>query len=248
MGRRTLLLVAALIVAALGTTLVFAYVKRADDRALKDQAPVKVLVAKSTIKAGTSVEQAENQALFSLQDIPQSAAVAGHLKDTRSIADLVAVADIFAGEQILPQKFARVGSTTGLPIPPGKLATSVQLGDPQRVAGFVQPGSEIAVFVTISGAPAATGGAGAAATGLVTRLLLPRVSVVAVGPTTLRPAENGQGNKEALPTAILSLALDQAQAQKLIFATENGRVWFSLLTKESKVAPGPGTDIHNLFS
>jgi pilus assembly protein CpaB len=240
MGRRTLLLVAALIVAALGTTLVFAYVKRADDRALKHQAPVEVLVAKAEIKAGTSVQQAESQGLFKLQEIPLSATVAGHLRDTRTITDLVAVSDIFPGEQIIADKFARVGSTTGLPIPTTKIATSVQLGDPQRVAGFVQPGSEVAIFVTIAGAPGTTGN--------VTRLLLPRVSVLAIGPTTLRPAANGQGNKEALPTAILSLALDQAQAQKVIFAAENGRMWFSLLTKDSKTAPGPGTDIHNLFS
>lgn len=233
MGRRTLLLVAALIVAALGTTLVFAYVKRADDRALKHQAPVEVLVAKAEIKAGTSVQQAESQGLFKLQEIPLSATVAGHLRDTRTIADLVAVSDIFPGEQIIADKFARVGSTTGLPIPTTKLATSVQLGDPQRVAGFVQPGSEVAIFVTIEN---------------VTRLLLPRVSVLAIGPTTLRPPVNGQGNKETLPTAILTLSLDQAQAQKVIFAAQNGAMWFSLLTKDSKTAPGPGTDIHNLFS
>ena len=37
MGRRTLLLVAAFVVAALGTTLVFLYVHGANDRALADQ-------------------------------------------------------------------------------------------------------------------------------------------------------------------------------------------------------------------
>ena len=42
------------------------------------------------------------------------------------------------------------GTSGALPIPSGKVAMSVQLGDPQRVAGFVKPGSEIAVFVTIA--------------------------------------------------------------------------------------------------
>lgn len=245
MGRRTLLLVAAIVVAALGTTLVFAYVKRADDRALKDQEPTEVLVAKSLIKAGTTVEAAERQGLFTLRRIPLSATVDGYLKNTRDIANLVAVSDIFSGEQIIKDKFANVGSTTGLPIPAGKLGTAVQLGDPQRVAGFVQPGSEIAVFVTLSGA---TGAGASATTGVVTRLLLPRVSVMAIGPTTLRPATNGQGNKETLPTALLTLALDQKQAQKVIWAAENARLWFSLLDKDSKTAPGPGTDARNLFS
>jgi pilus assembly protein CpaB len=243
MGRRTLLLVAAIIVAALGTTLVFAYVKRADDRALKDQQPVEVLVATSVIKAGTTGAEAERQGAFELQRIPQSAVVEGHLRDTRSISTLVAVSDIFPGEQIIPAKFAQAGSTSGLPIPAGKLATSAQLGDPQRVAGFVQPGSEIAVFVTID-----VPGANGAPPGRVTRLLLARVTVLAIGPTTLRPPTSGEGNKEALPTAILTLALDQKQAQKLIFGAEQGRLYFSLLNKDSKTAPGPGTDIRNLFA
>ena len=45
MGRRLALLIAAVLVAALGTALVFAYVKKADDRAIADQQPVSVLVA-----------------------------------------------------------------------------------------------------------------------------------------------------------------------------------------------------------
>ena len=54
MGRRTVLLIAALVVAALGTALVWMYANRADERAQADAAPVEVLVATSDIGAGTS--------------------------------------------------------------------------------------------------------------------------------------------------------------------------------------------------
>ncbi|HEU0131921.1 MAG TPA: Flp pilus assembly protein CpaB [Mycobacteriales bacterium] len=243
MGRRTLLLIAALVVAALGTTLVFAYVNRTDERALRDQEPVNVLVAKSLIRAGTTGAQAEGQGSFKLQAVPRSALVTGYLQDARSIGDLIAVSDIYPGEQIIPQKFAAAGTSGVLPIPSGKVGMSFQLGDPQRVAGFVRPGSDVAVFLTVSG-PAA----GAGATGPVTRLLLPKLSVLAVGPTTLRPASNGDTNTEAVPTAILTLAVDQTQGQKMIFASQSGTLYFALLSKDSKVAPGPGTDARNLFS
>lgn len=240
MGRRTLLLIAALVVAALGTTLVFFYVDRVDERALRDQEPVNVLVAKTIIKAGTTGAQAEREGAFKLQPIPRTAAIDGYLRDARSIGDLVAVSDIYPGEQIIAPKFAAAGSTGALPIPPGKVGMSFQLGDPQRVAGFVQPGSEIAVFVTIAGAlPDGTPG---------TRLLLPRVTVIAVGPTTLRPATGKDANNEAVPTAILTLALDQMQGQRLVYASQNGTLYFALLTKDSKVAPGPGVGGRNLFS
>jgi pilus assembly protein CpaB len=247
MGRRTLLLVAALVVAALGTSLVFLYVDRVDERAMKDQSPVEVLVAKSPIKAGTTGEQAETQGAFQLQRIPLAAAVEGYLHDTRTIAKRIAAADIFPGEQIIPQKFVEPGTSTVLPIPAGKLAMSVQLGDPQRVAGFVRPGSEVAIFVTLrQGLPPGAAG-GSLPKGAFTRLLLPRVGVVAIGPTTLRPATKGEGNTESLPTAILSLAVDQKQAQKIIFAADQGQLYFGLVDKDSKVAPGAGTDLTTLF-
>jgi pilus assembly protein CpaB len=239
MGRRTVLLVAAIVVAALGTALIFAYVNRTDERALKDQRPVQVLVAKTVIKAGTTAAEAERLGAFKLQVIPQSATIAGYLTDTRSISTLVAVSDIFPGEQIIPAKFVAPGGSSALTIPTGKIAVSVQLGDPQRVAGFVQPGSEVAIFFTFKVGSAAA----------LTRLLLPRVTVIAVGPTSLRPATTGQGNKEPVPTAILTLAVEQRQGEKLIFAASaGGGLYFGLLTKDSKVAPGPPLDERTLFA
>lgn len=243
MGRRTLLLVAAIVVAALGTVLIFAYVRNADNRALKDQEPVEVLVAKTLIKAGTLGSEAERTGSFKLQKVPRSATIVGVLSDPRPISSLVAVGDIYPGEQIITAKFAAAGTTSILPIPPGKVAMSVQMGDPERVAGFVQPGSEVAIFVTVT----PSGAAGAP--GTQTRVLLARMTVLAVGPTTLRAAPKGEGNKEALPTAIITLAATQAQAEKLIFAKAQGNtLYFGLLTADSKIAPGTIIDGRNLFS
>jgi pilus assembly protein CpaB len=239
-GRRTLLLVAAILVAALGTTLVFLYVDRVDERALKDQEPINVLVATTLIKAGTTGSQAELHGSFKRQPIPRSAVVEGFLQDARSISELVAVSDIYPGEQIIRSKFAVAGTTSALSIPDGKLAMSFQLGDPQRVAGFVKPGSDVAIFVTIPGAgPSGSPG---------TRLLLPRVPVIAVGPATLRPASGKDANSEAVPTAILTLALTQIEGQKAVYASINGQLNFALIDDDSKVAPGPGTGGANLFS
>jgi pilus assembly protein CpaB len=232
-GRRTVLLIAALVVAALGTTLIFAYVNRTDERALKDQEPVRVLVATELIHAGTTASAAETNGSFELQAIPRAATIPGYLTSTRAISSLVAVADIFPGEQIIPQKFAVAGASGSLPIPSGKIGMSFQLGDPQRVAGFVKPGSDIAVFVSIQDQ---------------TRLLLGKVSVIAVGPTTLRPTSGDNANKEAVPTAILTLAVDQVQGEKLVYASQNGQLYLALTTKDSKVAPGPGIGAGNLFS
>ena len=243
MGRRTLLLVAALVVAALGTLLIFGYVRNADNRALKDQQPVEVLVAKTLIKAGALGSEAERLGSFDLKKIPRSATIAGVLSDPRPIADLVAVSDIYPGEQIISAKFARSGTTSILPIPTGKIAISVQLGDPQRVAGFVQPGSEVVIFVMTTLVPPPRDGLADQV-----RVLLPRISVLAIGPTTLRAAPEGEGNKEALPTALITLAADQVQAEKIIYAVKHSSLYFGLLTADSKIEPKTLVDARNLFS
>ena len=58
MGRRTLLLIAALVVAALGTTGIFLYVNGVDERAEAGYDLVEVLVATTPIAAGTSAQDA----------------------------------------------------------------------------------------------------------------------------------------------------------------------------------------------
>lgn len=239
MGRRTVLLIAAFVVAALGTTLVYLYVSSVDDRALANQKPVEVLVAKNNISAGTSVSDAAAAGSFELKTIASSSVVSTAVSTVDPLKGMVALSTVYAGEQILPAQFGSPAAVMALPIPDGKIAVSVQLADPARVAGFVQPGSEVAVFVTLAQTAGQT----------TTRLLLPTATVIAVGPTTLTPVTAGAPgtNTEALPRAILTLALDQRSAEKIVFASQAGQVSFGLRTEKSKIAPGPGTNLGNLF-
>jgi pilus assembly protein CpaB len=236
MGRRTVLLLAAVLVAALGTGAVFAYVRGVDRRAIADQEPVQVLVATDVVRAGTTIADAQRSGAFKIREVPRSAVVDGALSELTTVADRVAGSDIYPGEQVLAGKLVSPGAVASLPIPAGRLAVSVQLGDPQRVAGFVAPGSEVAVFATAT--QAGTGGGNGAE---ITNLLLARVPVIAVGPTTISTAEGTQ-NKESLPTAILTLAVTQAEATRLIHAANTGRLYFGLLTRDSKVTAGSPVD------
>ncbi|MGB8649212.1 MAG: Flp pilus assembly protein CpaB [Mycobacteriales bacterium] len=243
MGRRTVLLVAAFLIAAVGTGLVFAYVSNVDNRALADQNPKKVLVVKKLVGQGTSVSDAEKSGAFELKEFAASSIAPGALSDLAPVREMVTLAPLFPGEQVLQAKFGSAGSSSILAIPTGKIAVSVQLGDPARVAGFVQPGAEVAVFVTLN---AALNGKTAQQ---LTNVLLPRASVIAVGPTTITKASgNDAANTEALPRAILTLALTQQEAQKLIFAEEQGQLYFGLLDKDSKTGRGGPVTLTNLFS
>ena len=246
MTRRTVLLLAALIVAALGTGLVFAYVNGVNDRALADQHPQLVLIAKNTIAAGTTAADAASAGDLIQKKIAKDSVAPGALSDITPISDQVALATVYQGQQIVSQMFGAQGTTSALPIPKDNLAISVQLNDPARVAGFVEPGSNVAVFVTMN--PQAGG-----ASTVETRVLLPRVLVVAVGPTTTTSQtttndQTGQTNTEQISRAILTLSLSQQEAEKVIFAQGQGQLYFGLLTAQSKVAAKNGANAKNLFS
>jgi pilus assembly protein CpaB len=228
MGRRTILLIAALVVAALGTTLVWAYANRAENKALAGQEPVEVLVATADITAGTSGSRISEAAAVELRTLPAAAVPAGALSDLAPVSQFVTLGPVFTGQVLLQQAFGtQQQAAGGLSLPKGTMAVSVQLGDPQRVAGFVRPGSEVAVFTTGSD----IGGV----TEQQTTVLLPRALVVAVGPTVVAQSAEGSGNTEPIPTAILTFAVDQEEAQRLILATQSTQLYLALLDEDSKI-------------
>ncbi len=114
MGRRTLLLIAALVVAALGTALVFIYVNNADNRAQADATLVKVLVATQEVPAGTTAADASAGGAFELQEVTSASHVTGALSDISDISNQVALAPIFEGQQVLTQMFGPVANTSAI--------------------------------------------------------------------------------------------------------------------------------------
>jgi len=110
-GRRLALLIAAVLVAALGTALVFAYVKKADDRAIADQQPVSVLVAKTAVAPGTRVIDAANAGAFERKEFPQAAVVPGALSSTDPVRDQVVLTTIFPGQQLLTGMFGATAAS-----------------------------------------------------------------------------------------------------------------------------------------
>jgi pilus assembly protein CpaB len=251
MNRRSILLVAAVVVAAIGAALVFMYVQGAETRAEDKFDTVEVLVANQQIEAGEPVEDALAGGKIALEAVTLAEVLPGATGDGTAFDGLTALTTVYPGEQLIPEKFGgatKVEAESSLPIPKGKMAISVNLTDPARVAGFVNPGSEVAVFFT--------GTADAMMTEQqeeidVTRLLLERVTVLGVGSTTqvttTTTDETGQQTTEQLPRTILTLALDQAEAERLFLADFNAELSLGLLTADSDVAAGPGVTDPTLF-
>lgn len=257
MNRRLGLLATALAVAMMGTFAVFSYVSKVEADTLTGAEPVDVLVASELLSAGTSGDVAAKGKLVEVVSMPRKSVPEGALTSLEGVGGQSLVSDVFAGEVLLRAKFADQTARTGvLLIPKDKIAVSVELGDPQRVAGFVVPGSEVAIFATIDNqsttpapaSPEAPGEATAAVDEKYTRLLLARTSVIAVGPATLKQAdEDLDDGEEQVAKAVLTLAVSQAEGERLVHSAQTGELYLGLLSTTSVTGPGAGVSNTSLF-
>jgi pilus assembly protein CpaB len=203
-----------------------------------------VLKAVETINPGETLAEAQTAGKIQMGNVGRAQLLTGAMTSIGDMGSKVALATLYPGEQIVTAKFGEAGDQESLTIPKGKMAISINLTDPARVAGFVNPGAEVAIFASAD--PGAMGNGDSA-----TRLLLPRVSVIGVGTTTVVSTtttdKTGEQTVEQLPRTLMTLAVDQKDAEKVIFAARNSEVSFALLTEESDVKPGPGVTSDSVF-
>lgn len=248
MDRRKVLLVVAAVVAALGTVLVLLYARGADNRAEQRFETVEVLRAVAPIEVGESIEAAAQAGKLALQPVPQEQVLPTAQTSIEALAGTVALTRIYPGEQVIAEKFggASDAQTATLPIPEGKLAITVNLSDTARVAGFLQPGAQVAVFLN---------GTDPDTQQPFTRNLLERVQVLGVGSTspvstTTTTQDGGQTTAqttEQLPRTLITLALDKEDAQKVMFAQSTGELSLALLTESSRMPRDTGVTASTLF-
>ncbi|WP_432479805.1 Flp pilus assembly protein CpaB [Nocardioides sp. GXQ0305] len=242
MDRRRIFLVVAVIVALMGTALVFLYVRGADQRAENRFETVEVLRATQAIEAGESLDDAAAAGKIAMQPVVRDYLQQGYQTSLDPLAGQFASTAIYPGEQIIESKFDQeVEAEPALSIPKGTVAVSVNLTDPARVSGFVNPGTKVTIFYT--GVP--TDGDG------ISRMLLEEVQVIGVGSTstTQKTTTNAEGEQttEELPKTLMTIAVDKRDAEKVLYGAANGELAFGLLTDESDVEPGPGITGNTLF-
>jgi len=255
MTRRSALLVSALGIAALGTLLILLWVKGIEDRAKEDQELVEVLVATGTIEPGDTLEDALADGKIETREINSIAEVPGSMSTTESIEGQIALENIYPGEQILEQNWGAPGQEQTLGIEGDHMAISVELSDPDRVAGFVTAGSEIAVFCTALDAQVILPDGTTRDVGDYTRVIVPRALVLGIGNTAVASrtttTDEGEQTSEEVPRTVLTLSVDQDDAEKIILCRQGSNPTFALLTEdsavESKRPEGVGATPTDLF-
>ena len=244
MGRRVLVVLAAVVVALIGVVAVVVYAQGADARAVADQQPQTVFIAAKLVPAGTTAAEAVATGLM----VPTQVAAKGLPLGALSTVDeatgkLLALTDIAPGEFVTASRFGTTPlGQKAIQVPDGQVAISLALSDPARVGAFVSPGSHIVIYDTytpITAAVAATGttapAAGAAAADKQTRVLLDDVLVIAMGSTTLTPPAATAGQAQpAAAGALVTVALPPALAAKLVHGIQTGTLYAGLRGTDTK--------------
>jgi pilus assembly protein CpaB len=223
MKRRIIAAVAAVLLAAVGAVGIFAYVSRADQRAMAGQQTAEVLVITKPVPKGATPAEMTKSVTSKL--LPQTAIVPGAVDSLTKIGDgLVTTADLQPGEQVLGSRFADPATlinANSAPVPKGLQELSLQL-DSQRVLGAnLVPGDTVGVFLTIGVKPDRK-------THLVAAKVL--VSRVQGGLAPAPATDKSTAQAAPLPdttSVMVTLAVTAPQAEKIVHAAEDGNVWLS---------------------
>lgn len=254
--RRVVVIAVAVVLALVGIALVLVYSSSADERAIADQQPTTVYIARDTIPSGTTLRDAERRRLLEETRVPAMSAPSGRLRgidaDNRS---LLALSDIAPGEILLDRRFGDTPTgTRAIEVPPKHLAMSVELTDPARVGQFVTPGSRLTVYRSTKVVSLASGDRADKINDndfRDTSVLLADVLVIGMGETALaapQPSGTAEGDAAAAtePSFLVTLAVTPKEALLLAHAATGNQPNLSLYAglrgADVNVDPSSGVD------
>lgn len=252
MSRKVTGLMAAIVLAVLGTAALVAFVSSAEARALEGEELAEIYVVVQPVPSGTAAEDLGERVV--LEEIPAKVRAAGAIVDLDDLGDRVAAVDLEPGEQLLDARFIDVSEfadrEAGVTVPDDLIEITIAL-DPQRaVGGLLEPGQTVAVlgsfepfeidanFVEVDGEivglPETVSDTVKGKTPNVTDLLLRKTLVTAVQEVHDR-AFSAEEAEEAdrLTTApvnglLVTLAVAPRDAERLVFTAEFGGVWLAI--------------------
>ena len=248
---RVIAIVLAVVLALVAAYALFAYIQGVETRTQDEFAPVDAFVATERIPAGTRAEAAAAGGLIEQRSVPSAAVPDNAIGSLTQIEGAVATVDILPGEVIVADRFGTDAvAPRGLrQIPQDKEAISVQVGVVQGVAGFISPGDQVSVIAELeqpgeeepevdpeTGEPVDDTPVEPAT---VVRYLLQDVEVLAVG---RRVIQEGEDQVQQTEQVLMTLALDPEDAERLVFAYNNGLLHFTLLPPESDDPEDPSLE------
>lgn len=272
MQRKVVGILVAVIAAMAGTVLLVRYVQGAEARATAGEELVEVYVVTEVIPAGTL--GGESLADFvTVETVPVKVQASGAVRSLAALENKVTAVELVAGEQLVSQRFVTqsdfISREVGVIVPDGKVEVTIALEPQRAVGGLIKPGDTVSVIASfdpfdLSGGVVVVDGVEFALPEAVTTedVQTPNVSGLLLRKTLVTAIQEarsagGFGDEDAADTdrlkespegvLLITLAVDPADAERLVFTQEFGFVW---LASERSDVPEYETDIQtrgNIF-
>lgn len=219
------------LLATLGTAL---YINSVKAGIVEAGAKMPVYVATGSISAGSPVAALEEKGLVAKVDMPKRYVAEDGVVSLAAYKDELVASPLSKGEQLTKTKLRSARqSEAAHKLAGGKIALAIPVDDVVGVGGEIQTGDKVVILATFSPGP---GGAD------ITKVLMGDVEVVSTGGAARRPASGPSPVKRTL-----TVAVTPAQAEKLVFAEEKGKVWVGLSGTPSEVPATAGQTMESVF-
>ncbi|KHL05051.1 Flp pilus assembly protein CpaB [Sinomonas humi] len=209
---------AALVAAILGVVLVISYANGADARAQAGMQPTDVLVVTKAIPQGTPAANISGS--VQLKSLPASAVAPTALHSLDGMSGKVVAAAMQPGEQVLSDHLADPSTLTApgsVAVPAGLQQVSFTVNADRAVGGKLQAGDTVGIFLSFDHGALPSGGPES------TALVYHSVLITSVQGVT-QPIDNA---KPATGTITLTVAVNDVEATKIVFAAQFGTIWLS---------------------
>ncbi len=249
--RRITGIVAALVLAIIGTAALAGYVQSAKDNAVADEALVDVYVVDKLVPKGAEPETIKSS--VSIEHVPSRLKQSGAITDLDAVGSNVAATDLQPGDQLLAARLVPKDQVSEEVT--DKVQISTVLAAERAVGGSLQKGDLVGVYLSFDPFdldnaeqnteptpaidPAAAISADAAPTTTAapkkspnrTRLEFQHVLVTNVQTTDAPVNADVKETKGVVQVTglqyVVTLALSPEQSERFVFATEFGHVWLS---------------------
>jgi pilus assembly protein CpaB len=254
-SRRTLILIAAVLVGAVAAYALWAYVGGIEDEANDNAERVEIFKIVEDIPKGTFGDEAFAQGLIEQDDIAQEYRPATAITEPSQIDGLVAISDLAANQVVVTDQFVTQQdslSTFSQLLKNNETAITISVDQVRGVAGLLVPGDFVNMLVTGAAAAEEGGGAGGGQGGeevfaQPARYLYQKVQILAVGQTRkLEPGETAATNEDGTPASggtsgLITFVVPADAAQRIASAT-GGAIYLTLVARDYQPTAIPPLD------
>jgi pilus assembly protein CpaB len=221
MSRRMMGVIAAVVLGAVGTFVLVAYVRDAEDRAVAGERMVGVIVASSSIQAGTAAEDLGS--VTKPERVPEKVRSDGAITRLDDVKGLVTATELVPGEVLLKDRFASPGQVTKgvgeVKVPRGDMEVTLSLEPQRAVGGLIKPGDRVVAI----GTPSSSASDAGLSPGVLAHQVL--VTNVQVEDRSGEPSRDETQTVAPTKNLLVTVAIDDATAAKVLAFAADDNVW-----------------------